>query len=280
MSTPSGIGVYARQLSRATHGTPDEMARKLADNHVSFVAFLACWQDVDGGKPRQQVPDPFALASYANACHRAGIKVWLWGFPWLGRETQFVDVMHSATRTLGGIVEGWIFDPEVSYRDAHARTPPSQSRGQGEASTAYVATASASAAASGARRLMSLEAASRADLNLSTCGISSYGMSQWHALPWHELSGGTWGSPQLYSVTPEQVDAGIADWRKNGFGTLLPSVPAYGPNSGRMLDTYLGSFVDGNENVDGFLVWSFQQLDDLEWRTLAKWSDQLIRRAC
>lgn len=277
---PTGIGVYARTLSTATHGTPEQMAKRLQDHGVSWVAFLACWQDKSGpGKSfAQRVPRRDVVRRYIDACARAGIDVWLWGFPWVGREELYIEAMRSYS---GAPVRGWLHDPEVSYRDRDKRPPPG-SRGQGEAVDAE-SDATASYAARRAQLLIELDAAARAELRLAPSGITSYGMAQWHALPWSQLAaGGAWGSPQLYTVSPDQVDAGLHAWSDRGFATLLPSIPTYGPKSGAALDAHLAAFVDDGDEptIDGFAVWSYQQTGASEWRTLARWAEMLRAKAC
>lgn len=282
---PKGIGVYCRSLTPTTHGTPAQLARRLSSTGCTFVAFLACWQDRSGpGKTiRQVVPPRDTLRAYADACKLAGVDVWLWGFPWIGRESDYMQAMTSAAASISGGVRGFIHDPEVSYRDKSAPRAPLASRGQGEAVDA-APEADGSRTARCAQTLLELDAQARASLRLDPSGITSYGMADWHSLPWRQLAGdgGLWGSPQLYTVTPAQVDAGLASWRDRGFRRLLPSVPTYGPNSGAKLDAHLARFVDGGgePTIDGFLVWSYQQTGREEWATLERWAEMLERRAC
>lgn len=280
MTHPNGIGVYCRTLSKASHGTPEQLATRLASSGCSWVAFMACWQDRQGGAPRELRAPAKTLRAYAEACRARGLSIWLWGFPGCGREASYVEALAEASTALGpGVVAGWLHDVEVSYRDAK-KPPPKGSAGQGEAVAGSVGS-SVTAARLGALRLLELELAARTRLGVAGVGVSSYGMAQWHALPWDVLARiGGFGSPQLYTVTPRQVDAGIDAWRAQGFESIIPSVPAYGPNSAANLDEYLGCFVDGHENVSGFAFWSYQQLAGVEWKTIAKWAEQLRARAC
>lgn len=277
---PTGIGFYARTLSEATHGTPKAMAAKLRDHGATWVAFLACWQDRSGpGKtfaqrePRRAVHD-----RYVEACAAAGLDVWLWGFPWLGRETEYLEAMR---RHVTPAIRGFLHDPEVSYRDKR-RPPPKGSRGQADVLEGDD-DATETRVVDCARALIHGDAALVAELGLRPSGITSYGVAQYHALPWAQLSaGGAWGSPQLYTVGPELVDAGLAGWKARGFDVLLPSVGTYGENSGAKLDAHLARFVDsGNEpTIDGFAVWSYQQTGGVEWKTLARWAEMLRAKAC
>lgn len=282
--TPKGIGLYARTLSVPTHGTPAQMAKRCRDVGVSFVAFLGCWQDKSGpGRTlKQRVPDAKQTRGYVEALKNAGVEVWLWGFPWLDHELTYMEAMRAVAVGVGG-VRGFIHDPEVSYRDRAIARADKASRGQGEAVDAQPE-GTALSTARAAQNLLTLDAQAIADLKLAPSGITSYGMADWHPLPWRQLAadGRVWGSPQLYTVTPKQVDQGLASWRAKGFSTLLPSVPTYGENAGANLDAHLARFVDGGgePTIDGFLIWSWQQTGGVEWKTLAKWAEMLRSRAC
>ena len=105
-------------------------------------------------------------------------------------------------------------------------------------------------------------------------GITSYGMAMYHKnFPWSVFGGIGWGSPQLYSVGPDQIDRGIVKWRQHGWEEIIPSVPTFGKTSGAQLHDHLSNFVDGDENVTGFIFWSWRQTSRDEWRILARWAD-------
>lgn len=275
MNAPKGIGFYARTLSTSTHGTPKAFAQKLRACGASWVALMAVWQDKRGHRPASTS----STVAYASACRDAGIEVWLWGFPRLGLEAKYMETMHAMAKATSA--RGLLHDVEVSYRDARAKAPPPGSRGQGEAIDDEPE-GDASRTSLGVRALLGLDLAVRTELGLATSGVSSYGMADWHSLPWADLAArGAWGSPQLYTVTPRQVDQGLTSWRERGFATLLPSVPTYGPNSEGQLDAHLSRFVDGDEpEIDGFAFWSFQQTSAREFRTIAKWAEMLRSRTC
>ncbi len=280
-TAPAGIGFYARALAEQTHGTPEQLAAKVLLHGGSFVAFMGCWQDRKDGGPRLLPISAERTAKYARAAHAAGLEVWLWGFPWVNRERQYADEMSKMVRACGGVVRGLIHDPEVSYKDRRAKAAPASSRGQGEAVTAGPE-AGAATVRRGAQELMRLDRELVTAHGLATSGVTSYGMADWHALPWDVFaSTGCWGSPQLYTVSPAQVDQGLRSWRAAGFHELLPSVPAYGDNSGRALDAHLARFVDGDEpDIRGFVVWSYQQVGGVEWSTFDRWATQLRTRQC
>lgn len=283
MNAPKGIGVYARWLQASTHDTPEQMARTLSAAGVSWVAFLACWQERTqrGGPVNTRGPrDLTELRRYAAACQAVGIDVWVWGFPWIGYEAQYFETIRKVIADVPGVL-GVVHDPEVSYK-ATGKQAPRGSRGQAEALDA-VPEAEQSVTERRARVIVSLDAQMVADLGLRRSGITSYGMATWHRVPWAAFaSGGAWGSPQLYSVDDAQVDQGLSAWREKGYPELVPSVPLFGPNGGRKLDAHLSKFVnDGGEpEIKGFVFWSYQQANALEWKTIRRWAEYLKGKSC
>jgi len=237
MSDPTGVGLYLRELRAATHGAPKAAARRARDNGVSFVALLACWQDRKGHRAR----NVSRLPAYAEEFAAVGVTPWIWGYPHAGMEERFVERMRAASSEP---VAGWILDPEVSYK----RRPMS------------------------AQTLVDLTLDSLSErLRL---GVTSYGLPRAHpGFPWATFGGHGWGSPQLYGVSPALVDRGLADWRERGWTYAVPSVPSFGPKSGARLHDYLSGFVDGEEEIRGFLVWSWMQTTSDEWRVLARWAE-------
>ena len=228
--TPKGIGLYIRGLQQKTHGTPKQAAKLARDNGVSFVAILAAWQDVHKGKERflkSNGRDGSLIKKYAEAFTAAGIQVWLWGFPRGGGEEAFVERFVQVTEACGPVVRGWLWDPELFYkwsRNPDAAAPVSM-RGQPEFSaSAGKPAGSAATRKAQARKLVELTLdAMNESLGL---GITSYGMARFHRnFPWDVFGGVGFGSPQLYSVGPKQIDKGIQQWRGHGWQTSVPSVP-------------------------------------------------------
>jgi hypothetical protein len=168
-----------------------------------------------------------------------------------------------------GNVLGIILDPELGYKWKGAGTRAGQKEADPSAPppTGTEAERRASAA-----KLV------RGTLDLLTekhdLGVTSYGMSDYHRnFPWAEFTAG-WGSPQLYDVTADQVDHGIASWRTMGWTHMVPSIPAFGPKSEQNLDDFLECFVDGGEDIAGMIVWSWMSISRGEWRTLARWAER------
>ncbi len=285
LSAPKGLGVYARQLSVSSYGTPEALAKRLVGYGFSYIAFMACWQDKQGERKtfRQLDPDLVKLKEYVEACASAGLEIYLWGFPWIGHETEYVDAMTRVTKALNGRVRGWIHDPEVSYCAKGAKS--SLAKGQGEANADYKPTETEARVKQAAALLVSLEATARAGLKITDVGYTSYGMASWHPLAWSEFGGHGWGSPQLYSVSAELVGQGLNSWRNAGWDHLIPSVPLYGTNSGTKLDEYLSFFLEhkppvGHKPINGFIFWSLNQLGANERTTLQRFAEMLKKQQC
>lgn len=270
---PTGVGLYIRTLSTRTHGTPDQAAKKAADNGISFVAILACWQDKLGHRePHSTV----TLARYAHAFKRAGVDVWLWGFPKAGSEEQFVESFQRLTRACDGYISGWLFDPEVFYkwrqRGAGGDHGGTMRTGRKEYSIfARPLNAPEPVIRERAKLLMS-STLDAMDESLGL-GVTSYGATWFHDnFPWSEFGGHGWGSPQLYSAPKDMIDRGIQSYRDYGWDTIIPSVPTFGDKSGRLLDDHLHDFIDGND-IHGIIAWSWRQTSAIEWWTLAQYAE-------
>jgi hypothetical protein len=92
----SNVGVYIRGLSVNRQGTPKAAAKKAKDHGVSFVPILAIWQNKDNtlfsnGRGAD------LIIKYAEAFKAAGIDPWIWGYPWAGKHTEYVDRMSAVT---------------------------------------------------------------------------------------------------------------------------------------------------------------------------------------
>ena len=280
---PRGIGLYIRGLTPRKQGTPKQAAKKAKDNGITFVAIMSAWQDVHKGKERMlhsNGRDAELIKKYADAFAAQGIAVWIWGFPWGGREEAYVERMDHVTQVCDGVIHGWLHDPELGYkwkRGRRAKKIPPGMRGQPEFTGGHVNP-------KGSRGARQKEAAKLVELSIDCLdedmgiGITSYGMAKGHPnFPWVEFGGVGWGSPQLYSPGPRDVDRGIRMWRERGWNTLLPSLPTFGKNSGAKLHDHISNFVDGDENVDGFIFWSWRQTQRDEWRILARWAEYFQR---
>lgn len=278
---PNGIGIYLRGLSQKKHGTPKQAAKKAKDNGVSFVAIMSIWQDKHNGKDRTLYSngrDASIIAKYADAFANAGIEVWLWGFPAAGREEQYINRLVDVSTVCDDNIDGWIHDPELPYKWKSSRRSKSLGMRRQPEYTGKIVAPEGSPVhrKNGAERLVNLSL-DALDKSMGL-GITSYGMAPGHRnFPWKEFGGVGFGSPQLYSVGPKDIDRGIRAWRDHGWRTIIPSVPAFGKNSGAHMHDHLSNFVDGDEDINGFLFWSWRQIRRDEWRILARWADWFDR---
>jgi len=272
---PTGVGIYLRATGPMP--PPKQAAKTAKDAGVSFVAFYVVQQDVSKGKPRTtMITSVEDVKRYGDAFATAGINPWLWGYPWAGREDEFVDKMKAATT---GNVVGWILDPELGYKWKGSGTRAGQKEADPDAPPP---TGSKAAMQAAVATLMDKSLGALADKH--GLGVTSYGMADYHKnFPWAEFvasenfEAAGWGSPQLYDVSPDQIDQGIASWRALGWTHLVPSVPAFGTKSGAKLHDFLSSFVDGSEAISGFIVWSWPQISPDEWRVFRRWADWFER---
>lgn len=247
-----GMGVFMQAL-KPMKETPLKAAKRAAENGVSSVALFAVMQERTGLKTIDTID---TMKRYADAFKEMGIEVWIWGFPYAGREAEFVGAMKAFSDALGP--SGWILDPEVSYK---WKTP-----------------AQAPAKREAASKLASLTF----DALTEATGLvmTSYGMIDFHTnFPWADLAVGQ-GCPQLYlpdivnsKKAAQLVNEGIESWAKlYQRAQLIPAVPAFGENSGARMHDFLSYFVDEGEPIDGMLVWSWPQIAPDEWRIIKRWS--------
>jgi hypothetical protein len=282
MGDPKGIGLYTRNLSSSVYRSPKQAAKQAADNGVSFIAIMAMWQDYLNGKDRQLYSngqDGSLIASYAAAFKQQNIDVWLWGFPRGGWEEPFVERFGDVTKICKGTISGWLFDPEVYYKWSGKPIASLSMRGQPEFSTDAVPQGNKLSRRRQATMLIDL-AMDALDESLGI-GITSYGMAQYHKnFPWEKFGGVGWGSPQLYTVSPKQIDEGIKAWRNLEWKHIVPSVPTFGAKSGSALHDFLSNFVDGEEDISGLIFWSWEMTSVDEWRVLARWAEWMKAHLC
>lgn len=282
MTFPTGVGLYLRALSKTKLGPPGVLAKKAADNGVSFVSILACWQDESDGKLRHMASngDGGLIQEYVDAFANKGVSASIWGFPHAGQVDKYVERMVSVTEKVHGLT-GWLHDPEVFFKWASSAQPAVTLRGQPEFSATAKPAGSKPARKAAAEKLMDASHAFLEPRGMDL-GVTSYGMANYHpTFPWEEFaSQPSWGSPQLYSVNAAQIDQGMDKWQAYGWKHLIPSVPAFGKNSGANMHTHLSHFIDADSPVHGFIVWDWSQVSREEWAILARWADWLKRGVC
>jgi hypothetical protein len=279
MSEPTGIGFYIRSLSERVHGTPKQAAKKARDHGVSFVAIMTMWQEYKKGKFVQYLSNGKSgerIKAYAEAFTAAWIDVYLWGFPWGGHEEAFVQRFLDVTDLCGDCIKGWLYDPELGYKwstkrpakDAGMRKQPEYTKGVLPIGNRIVRKKQA-------KKLVELSTSLDVEDLVGTLGITSYGMAQYHRnFPWTEFGVlNDFGSPQYYTVGPEQIDKGIDKWKFYGWDHIVVSAPTFGKNDGPKLHDYLSNFVDCGEDVHGIILWSWRQTSRDEWRIVNRMSN-------
>lgn len=255
MNVPAAMGIYLQNL-RPMAETPKKAAKICLDHGVSHVAMFAVMQDRKGLNPPDTID---TMRRYSDAFRYAEVEVWIWGFPYDGREAEFVDAMMVVSDAIHPA--GWILDPEVSYK---WRTPAEKTKKKDAATTLVKLTLDA------------------LDESLGVV-MTSYGLPSFHKnFPWKELVIGL-GQPQLYlpeiassKEAARLVNRGIAEWVKIfGQAELVSAVPAFGKQaqSGARLHEFLSYFVDEQEPIQGMTVWSWPQVSPEEWRIIARWAD-------
>jgi hypothetical protein len=237
-------GVYIRGLTKRSD--PYAMADKCAENGITFAAFMTYWQEAEKDKKINSK----ILAEDTEIFEEYGIDPWVWAYPWCGKETAFLDRLEWAKEECQGRLRGFILDPELGYQGHRVGTLQAQR---------------------GAERLVT-GTLDLMDENIEL-GITSFGCANVHnTFPWEEFCAG-FGSPQFYKVSNDwRIRNGLRGWKAAGWTELIPSVPAFGPNAGPKLISYLDKIKRSAEEVEipitGWIFWSYRQISALEWRII------------
>jgi len=203
------------------------MAAKARKAGITWIALQAVWQHETGVTRRD---DLTRLHLYADALQDQGIRVWVWGYPYAGREADFAAGMADAAAVTEA--DGLLLDPELPYR------------GRPEA----------------ARDLL-VEVLDVMDESLGI-GVTSYGLQKFHPrFPWAEWAHVGFGSPQLYTVSDALFKRGMAEWRAR-WDLVIPSIAAYGSKDESELPARLR--LAGSSCI----LWSWRQLSGREWADL------------
>jgi len=299
---PKGTALYVRRIDKR-HGSPQDFAKLCKSKGLKWIALGALWQDVSkAGKPTSKMMNSLdVLKRYGAALQRQGIEVYVWGYPWMGREEAFVARMCEAANA-AGCAAGCahiLLDPELGANPTRA------SSGAGKA-----------AANAHADKLVSLFAS--APDAPEVLGLSTYG-SGWR-LKWFPLlaftralvrdfGGRCFIGGQTYTVGEDLVDMSIADMVKvigkaggvvqradrfvhsNGC-QVVPNFGTYarytsGPKKGEVrrktgpeLTEHLYGFVNEEEPVDALIGWAENFMSDATWDALHEFSKLMDRGVC
>jgi len=262
---PKGMGLYIRAFQKR-HGTPNEFAKKLADNGLLWSAIGGPWHDGSGDR---WINSPDTIKRYAEAMARHGVTPHIWGYPWHGRINTFVDELQSC---MIPEIEGWLHDPELGLKNhpEDARLLVKRSR---EQNPYYV------------------------------IGFTSYGLPRGHGtFPFDEFAEPDvydpviecdYGSPQLYDTPPKRILEGMREYSELGFDVVIPSfgnykfvkkdptLPLRGSNrravslSADELTRHLNYFMESEVPVNAMIGWAENFVHRAQWRVIAEHAELL-----
>ena len=257
---PHGLGLYIRRMSRRTI---EARCKKMADHGVTWAAIGAVWQR---STSTTLINPPDVCHAIAEGLLKNRIQPWVWGYPWKGREVNFVAKMKAASFLA---IQGWLLDPEKGAKDMDEDVAFAEAK---ELFWAVVR--------SNPYRVI---------------GMSSYGLPRGHpTFPWEafgDISNGfnplkevDFGAPQLYDQTPARIRRGLEQWRARGFDVLVPCFGTYRYDKDedglriypRMnepeLTQHLQAFLDLKDefSIPAVIGWSEAQISRGGWRAIEK----------
>lgn len=238
------VGVYIRGLT--SKNNPYEMADKLIENGIDFVTFMIYWQT----KEKDKKINSNYLADYVKIFDAHGISCSVWGYPWCGKEQAFIDRFEWAINECDGRLESLDIDPERGY--------------QGFVVGRNKAKEGAKKLVNGLLDIM--------DENLDM-KCTSFGAAHIHrTFPWKEFCCGI-GSPQFYlEDNDRKITLGLKKWKETGWIEIMPSVPAFGKNSGKNIQRYIENIKKIGDNLNipitGWIFWSYHQINNQEWKLI------------
>lgn len=241
-------GIYIRAIQKSIHGSPSECAKVAKSLGLSMVLFMTIWQEAK----KTKIINSKTLFDYVKAMADVGIEPGIWGYPWVGKEREYVTFTQSKVEQLEGLLRWVVIDPELGYQFRKS----SEER-----------------ARSGAELLVTglLDVVNESIL----FGTTSYGAAHVQkSFPWRDFVLG-FGSPQFYKAARATIDLAVPAWRSKGFVELMPSLPLYGPNGGTKLASYADYVISRDPNaISGLLFWSWRQLDKAEKKAIKALSER------
>lgn len=183
---PFGKGVFVRSTGHA--GSPEALVSWCQDLSISWVMLPVVWQYTSKSDVRYDGD----IDAYASALRKAGIRVWVWGWPEPAKLNAFADLMLETRARVGA--DGIVVNAEKPFY------------GEPAAATAL------------AQRLKGV-----------TWALSSYGAPYFHSsFPWAEFSSTTsLGMPQIYdtkhNLGSDYPEKSVKAWRAAGFSRVAPT---------------------------------------------------------
>jgi hypothetical protein len=271
---PQGLGLYIRAMPNSK-GKIYQRVKHMADHGIKWAAIGACWQDQD----RKTKAPTLRVMNHAARVHLIikamltyGIVPYLWGYPWRGREQQFVEIMAAASTP---DVRGWLIDPELGMK---------RNKRDLEHDTMEEVLAAAKA----------LFWACVDHNPYKSIAFTSYGFVKGHpTFPWEGFAekGGfdplkecDFGSPQLYDEDQNDILRGLTQYRDIGVDVIVPSFGTYrfdrDDDGNRIyprmnyaeLKAHFQSFLNLKDefNIQAMIGWSEMQIRSDAWRAIAE----------
>ena len=210
------FGVYVRNILLNRHGTPQGLAGDIVSMGLSGVLVQAAWHDERGKKETngQRIFD------YLAAMLEQKLSVGIWGYPDPKTDLDFIDRLRDVAR-----------DMMLRHQPLHEICLDVEAPYQGRKA---------------AWRRLVKECDEHLTKLVAPLTLTSFGSINLH--PKMPFAAGAMGPlsicrPQFY--TAEDPLPGLKKWAKIGFDTCGPSIPAFGPNSGKKLFDYVNKIVDG-----------------------------------
>ena len=236
---PRGKGLFVRSTAHA--GTPAALISFCQDLGVSWVMLPVVWQYVTKSDVRYDAD----VDAYASALKKAGIRVWVWGWPEPAKVAAFADLMLETRARIGA--DGIVVNAEKPF---------------------YGEPAAASELAS---RLAGV-----------SWGLSSYGAPYFHkSFPWAEFASTTsLGMPQIYdtqhTLGADYPQKSVDAWRALGFSQIAPTWGASSAHTpAQMLDIAARTLDQGGIMAASW--WDFYHLKQSAGRRDAVRSVQVPR---
>lgn len=231
---PKGKGVFLRAYSHAE--TPEKLVALLKKMGMTFVFLPITWQR-PGGNHRDYTKGE---AAYVEALKKAGIEIWVWGWPEPAYAQDFVDVMMAAKDRTGA--RGIVVNAEKPFY------------GEDDAAR-YLASA----------------------LRTETWALSSYGGGPRNhpGFPWEQFLdfGPVIGMPQLYA-TPGKFgegyyQRGVDDWAQVGYSDITPTLSATDNHTPQQMARE--AYLTGLTGVQGVSYWDYYwaELSDKRQKAIA-----------
>ena len=269
-----GTAAYIRAITGTR--TPSELADRMQACGFSWCAIGAVWQQATTGGPIRTglINTPEKIGRYAAALEKRGIDTFVWGYPWLTKEAEFVTAMGRAMAVLAK--PQTLLDPELGAN-------PSKSTGK----------LAMQKAADGAKKIVNgLRALPRKPLKI---GMSTYGipprffpLDAYLDLSLDFVGGQTYKdnatidkSIALFRMHMDTAPAAKHTQLVPNFG-LFSETPTGGVRSKypEELRSHLYEFVDDPEPIDGMIGWAENFITVKQIPVLKTFSESMRRGAC